>query len=535
MSVFRMLLLGNSVYLTLSAFTFLVVLYSAYLLVHSNVTKPAKVFFVLLCFVLNVYIIVNYLSLNPPGETPANQLFWIRVVMLVTSLISPLLVLFVDQITTPKRSLVSLKKIVVVALGLVSAIFSMTPFVFSTLHFVGGVPIPQPSWGIAIFLLDFLGLFLLVFYTLLQAFRHAAGEVRKQFAYLLWGVGATFGLMIISTVIAVVFFQTSKTVALGPIFPIILVSCFALGIARHNLFNLRKFGSNLIFAFFGSFLLVNILLLPSTAAKLMDIAFLFLLGYLWLTVSRSLAREEALAQHNLELRELDARKSEFITIAAHQLRTPLSVISGYIELMKDVVYGQPTEQLVEVMGYLDVNNGRLVKLVDEFLDISRIEEGTANYSFVPVQVNEIITRVTADLADRASAKGLTLHSNLDAALPSVRADEDCLQHVISNLVDNAVQYTEQGDITVVSSQENEGVSIRVIDGGVGFDEADAQNFFQKFYRGENVRGVNVNYGTGLGLYVAKRFIDAHKGQIWAKSEGVGKGSEFGFWVPEKQR
>jgi signal transduction histidine kinase len=112
----------------------------------------------------------------------------------------------------------------------------------------------------------------------------------------------------------------------------------------------------------------------------------------------------------------------------------------------------------------------------------------------------------------------------------VQMDEEKIRHVIFNLIDNAIKYTEQGTITVLCTPRDKGVEVIVRDTGLGFDEHDQANFFQKFYRGNNVRGINVT-GTGLGLFVASKFIDGHSGKIWAKSPGLNKGGEFGFWIP----
>jgi signal transduction histidine kinase len=109
-------------------------------------------------------------------------------------------------------------------------------------------------------------------------------------------------------------------------------------------------------------------------------------------------------------------------------------------------------------------------------------------------------------------------------------DDEKIRHGIYNFIDNAIKYSEKGSITVKLENQGGGLAYTVTDEGLGFDETDRLNFFQKFYRGENVQHTNVN-GTGLGLYVVSKFIEAHGGKVWAKSPGLGKGSEFGFWIP----
>jgi signal transduction histidine kinase len=142
----------------------------------------------------------------------------------------------------------------------------------------------------------------------------------------------------------------------------------------------------------------------------------------------------------------------------------------------------------------------------------------------------LVKGVVNELKIKAKQKHLNVVIDVRAEKGEVIADEEKVRHVIYNFVDNAIKYTEEGKISVVIENQKEGISVRVRDSGVGFDEEDGLNFFQKFYRGKNVRAINVG-GVGLGLYVARKFIEAHSGKIWAKSHGMGKGSEFGFWVP----
>jgi signal transduction histidine kinase len=141
-----------------------------------------------------------------------------------------------------------------------------------------------------------------------------------------------------------------------------------------------------------------------------------------------------------------------------------------------------------------------------------------------------VLSVEHELKDRAEQKGLKIDSTLPKNSPAVMIDEEKIRHVLFNFVDNAIKYSTKGTIMVSVRREDKSLVVEVKDRGFGFDKVDAANFFQKFYRGNNVKGTNVN-GTGLGLYVCRKFIEAHQGKIWATSTGLGKGSVFGFSVP----
>jgi len=239
---------------------------------------------------------------------------------------------------------------------------------------------------------------------------------------------------------------------------------------------------------------------------------------------------EELKVANLRLQELDQQKTEFLSIASHQLRTPLSIMKGYVELIEDGAYGKPSKELLEILKNMDDSNERLVSLVDSFLDITRIEQGRTKYSFADCKVNELITSVVEELRPRARDNSLEIKWQENNEIDLVNLDQEKVRHVIFNFVDNAIKYTPSGSIEVLLENSDDGIEVKVKDTGLGFGEEDQVNFFQKFYRGKNVQGSNVT-GTGLGLFVCRRFIESHEGRVWARSSGTGLGSEFGFWLP----
>lgn len=259
------------------------------------------------------------------------------------------------------------------------------------------------------------------------------------------------------------------------------------------------------------------------------------------SVRREIQRREqitelarSLEEANISLKKLDQQKTEFLSIASHQLRTPLSILNGYIELIKDGAYGKVKKQMSGVLRNMDESNSRLIALVDEFLNITRIEQGRIKYDFLKYDISEVIDQVVKEFKERALQKNIKILWNKPNRSVELFFDKEKVRHVIFNYLDNAIKYSDQGTVSIFLKDDNEGVGIKIVDTGIGFERSDEVNFFQKFYRGENVRGTNVN-GTGLGLYVCSKFIEAHQGRVWARSVGLGKGSEFGFWLPYKIR
>lgn len=256
------------------------------------------------------------------------------------------------------------------------------------------------------------------------------------------------------------------------------------------------------------------------------------------SVRREVARREELSnlarsleKANLRLQELDQQKNEFLSIASHQLRTPLSIIKGYIELIEDGAYGKPTKKTVEILDHMDKSNEQLIKLVDEFLDITRIEQGRTKFLFESADITQILKNTVKEFEPRADAKGLSLKYK-GTKIPIFSFDKDKIQNVIFNFLDNAIKYSDSGEILLGVEQKDNGIKVWVRDQGIGFAKEDEASIFQKFYRGKNVEGKNVN-GTGLGIYVCRKFIEGHNGYVWGKSRGLKKGSEFGFWIPFK--
>ena len=242
-----------------------------------------------------------------------------------------------------------------------------------------------------------------------------------------------------------------------------------------------------------------------------------------------------LKQANEELKTLDQAKSDFISIASHQLRTPLTVIKGYGSMMLEGSFGKMPKPIEENLQKMYDSNERLIALVEDLLNVSRIESGRLQFNFEQGRLDEMVTNVVEELAPNAAKKNLFLKFNKPSkSLPSICMDKTKLRQVVINLVDNAVKYTETGGITVDLKQDGNNLSFCVADTGMGIKPDNLPNLFKKFSRGENTSVVHTE-GTGLGLYVGKMMIEAHGGKIWAESAGEGKGSKFCFEIPIEQK
>lgn len=324
----------------------------------------------------------------------------------------------------------------------------------------------------------------------------------------------------------------------GVIFPVLLF----YSVTRHHLLGVKVIGTEVLVGLAGFVLVTEMFLSKNAIELIIRVLFAFiivLIGYLLIiSVRKEVKRREQIAQlahslekANLRLKEVDRQKTEFLSIASHQLRTPLSIAKGYIELLEDGTYGKLTKGIKDVLSKMDESNEHLVKLVDDFLNITRIEQGRIKFVFEDSDLKEMIKGVADELKPKADEKDIKIKFKPGSGVKhKVKIDLEKIRHVVFNFIDNAIKYSDKGIIKITTEDEYNGTTVRVKDNGIGFGKKDEVNFFQKFYRGQNVSDSNVN-GTGLGLYVCRKFIEAHKGRIWGHSKGLKKGSEFGFWLP----
>ncbi|MGB3072839.1 MAG: ATP-binding protein [Candidatus Moraniibacteriota bacterium] len=240
---------------------------------------------------------------------------------------------------------------------------------------------------------------------------------------------------------------------------------------------------------------------------------------------------DRLAVANAELRRLDNAKSEFISIASHQLRTPLTAIKGFVSLLLEGAYGRLEPSVSDTLNKVYLANNRLMNLVENLLNISRIEAGRIQYQFASAHIEDILTELRDVFVLAAHAKGLKLGITLPKdPLPMLQIDSAKIREAISNIIDNSIKYTEKGEVAVKAGKAGDRVVVTVSDTGVGVDADDLPHLFKKFERGKDAAKVNVS-STGLGLYVGKSFIEAHGGTISVESAGRGKGTCFTISLP----
>jgi signal transduction histidine kinase len=217
-------------------------------------------------------------------------------------------------------------------------------------------------------------------------------------------------------------------------------------------------------------------------------------------------------------------------MASHQLRTPLTSIKGYISMMLEGDVGKVTEEQKYVLNEAFVSSERMVRLIGDFLNVSRLQTGKFVIDKHPVDLALLVEREVDALVQNARARGITFEYKKPTGIPVLDLDENKIQQVVMNFADNAIYYSkEKAKITVTLKKVDGFVEFRVVDTGIGVPKAEQVHLFNKFFRATNARKARPD-GTGVGLFLAKKVIDDHKGEVIFESE-EGKGSTFGFRLP----
>lgn len=233
---------------------------------------------------------------------------------------------------------------------------------------------------------------------------------------------------------------------------------------------------------------------------------------------------------NAQLQRLDEAKDEFISMASHQLRTPLTSIKGYISMLMDGDIGPVSKDQKHLLEETFMSSERMVRLISDFLNVSRLQTGKFVIEKHPVNLAVVVDHEVSALVPNAATRGLKFSYKMPKNIPMMSLDESKIQQVIMNFCDNAIYYSKEGSTIKVSlSLTKRHVELTVKDTGIGVPLEEQEQLFNKFFRATNARKQRPD-GTGVGLFLAKKVIDAHHGQIIFESK-PGKGSTFGFRLP----
>lgn len=524
----------------------------AFFVYKNNPRSATNILFILLSFAVSIWLLAMHLSLQT--NSSQNLLFWIKATLFLSAPMNLLFFLFSHTIPSNNLKLRKNSLFIIIFLSIFVMGITISPYTFTGVTIKDSIPNPIPGSGLIIFGIFSILINFATIYILIKKFRESSGIEKQQLRFIMIGVILMFSLIIGTIFLPLIVFHSNIFLPFFPLYPLIFIVMTAYSIIKYHLFNLKIITTEVLIVVIWIFLLSKIAVSASFIEKTVDVFILLAVIIFGILLIRSVLKEvkqreelkrltKELEIKNEELKKLDEAKSQFVSITSHQLRTPLSTIKGYISMILEGLFGPVSKKIKPILDRVYTSNERLIILVRNLLNVSRIESGRIQYEKTYIDLIDLLVSVGEDVSGEIKKKGLDLKiQHVHKKLPRIFADSSYLRQVFLNLIDNAARYTQKGAIKINFDIMEEGlpageagdlrdvVIVSVKDTGMGMNEAELNSIFRKFTRGETSQRYHTE-GLGLGLFVAKEITEAHGGKIWAESEGKGKGSTFFVALP----
>lgn len=409
-------------------------------------------------------------------------------------------------------------------LAFFSSSLLLIPFVFkevSNLIPVDEIVNPEKSQGIILAAIVTLSFFVAGIVTLFRRISFSKGDERRQVMLMFTGMSLTAGLLLLFSFILPIGFKNFNFVPYGAlfIFPVIVFTAYAIYIVE--LFHVKN-----IFAGLFTFFLCTVSLIELVIAETIEELLLRVVVFL-LTIIIGIQ----LVKNTFEIELANEQKSELMSFATHEIRTPITVMRGYATMLLDGDRGEISKQVLDLLQKIMIAGNDVTTLLSEYLDKSKIELGQLEYVPSRFDAKTAVNEILGIFKIHAEQKGLKLTKSVPKSPKMmIYVDQAKLKEVLTNIIDNAIKYTPKGSVTVSVTKADGYVTIKVADTGVGIESTVMPSLFKEFSRAD-LQKVNI-LGSGLGLYLAKRFTEAQRGKIWAESEGKNKGAQFYIRFPE---
>ncbi len=481
---------------------------------------------------LSGWIIANYYS---NLEYSINALTWInKLIFFFTAIFGTGLAMFAKTFPEDQRMQSVWKSIIAILFIFVLAI-SLSPVLIKKIIPNDGIVDLEFGWGMLVYSIYMLGTLAYAAIRIsTKYYFEKNSEIKNSMQLLLLGI-SIFLLLAIGTNLILPLLGIFYLTILAPVYTSVFGFIIFLAILKYHFLNVKIITTELFTFSLWIFLTIEIFITKGFyefSAAIVMLVFSIIFGYLLIkSVREEVLRKEELEIANAQLRKLDEAKSEFISIASHQLRTPLTTSKGFLSLISEGNYGVIPEELKHPLDRISNANNRLLHLVEDLLNISRIESGRMVFEFKNEKIENILKEIVDSFELSAKEKDLKLSLELPKkSLPLVSIDRGKIFEAVSNLVDNSLKYTKAGSVIVSAKLQAKAVRITVSDTGIGIPKEDLGNIFGKFSRGSNQKRLT-STGTGLGLYFGKKVVEANHGKMWVESDGEGKGSRFIIEIP----
>lgn len=440
----------------------------------------------------------------------------------------------------PKKSSI-LRNIEIISgfilVGLSACIAFYPHFIIQTISLGDPKSVVLDKASYTIYFVYFILILATAYIRLIYAYKKESDpEVKVQSKILILGtIFPYIGGMIFNLILPIF---TYAHVWIGPLFGMVVVLVVLYAVYKHKLFDTKVLTAELFTFALWIFILIRVLIAENAKEQMINIGLLSLTVPIGFFLIRSVKKEVEtreklqrlatdLESANSHLQELDQQKSEFVSLASHQLRGPLTAVKGYTSMLKDGDFGDLNPEAKDAVEKIFKSTSDLIVVVEDYLNVSRIEQGRMQYDFSTFDIRDLTATVVTELRPTIEHAKLSIDYDYDMQGEyRVNADQGKIKQVIGNLIDNAVKYTPQGGLHVwLTHSAPDKILISISDTGVGIHPDVLPRLFEKFTRAPDASKTNI-MGTGLGLFVARKMIEAHHGRIWAESAGVGKGSTF---------
>lgn len=463
-------------------------------------------------------------------------------------------------------SLSLFKKLTLILIPVVFSILSFSPFIIKNIDFYDNTIKFERGvlyWIYAVVLISYIIVGCL---NLIIGFRKSKGLERIQTLYILSGFSLSAILAITTNLILTQLIPLSTEINRIGIYGILFFIVFtAYAIIKHHLLNIKVIATEFLVGLVTIVLLIELFLSKSFSVVILKFGILIVFVYLGISLIKSVLKEikyreeirrayevEKRAHEQIkkaydvekkgrevekkaikELKRLDDAKDQFMMATQHHLRTPLTSMVGYIELILEGRFGKVPENLKEIIHRFHLSTNRLNKIVNEFLDVNQFQLGKKVVVPRPnMDMREILKEVVEELKFGADSKKIYLKiENLNKVPSKANVDPEKLKAALSNIVDNAIKYTRQGGVTITCERIDGRMRIIVKDTGFGMTDFEQKDMFTRTFERGEIAKKSFTTGRGIGLFIASQIIKAHEGKIWAESEGRDKGSTFYIELP----
>jgi len=518
----------------------------AYMIGRTNLKKKLNQIFLGMTFLMFVWVNFAYLARVIGKNQPSLALFFLKTAWFVTPFLFALLYFFVVIYIKKEKKYRYLNWAVLGLAVFVSLITAFTKLVISKIDFIGKTLTIIYGKGMISFLAVILMFMIVSFVLLVKKYFRSSKKRKTRTGYILVGVLVFYLANAVFNIFLPLFLGIYRFYWIGDYSTILFLIFIFYAIVKQELFNIKVALTTIFIGIIAILILADALIFTEelylqVTRMIIFIALIFFGRSLIRSVNLEIRRKEELqrlAQElkrvNIKLKKLDKAKSEFISIASHQLRTPLTAMKGYLSMILEGRYGKLNKKIKKKMKNVYASNERLTELVNTLLDISRIETGKIDIKKEEVSIIDIIKSVLEELKIQADKKNLYLKfKKSKKGLPEIFVDREKTRQVLLNLIDNAIRYTEKGGVTVKAKKKSKDkVRILIKDTGMGMTKDEQKNLFTRFARGA-AGEMSYTEGTGLGLYITRRFLELNGGKVWVKSKGRGNGSTFYIELPVK--